>query len=59
MKYLEKNETIKNKQAREITFIRDSDRMKRILSRMAQRGEIEAVPGARFGGMVYRKKHKD
>jgi ATP-dependent DNA helicase RecG len=59
MKYLEKNDTIKNKQAREITFIRDSDRMKRILSRMAQRGEIEAVPGARFGGMIYRKRHKD
>jgi len=25
---------------------------------MAERGEMEAVPGARFGGMTYRKKSK-
>ena len=59
MRYLEKNETIKNKKAREITFTDDSDRMKRILRTMAQHGEIEPVPGARFGGMVYRKKQKE
>jgi hypothetical protein len=32
--------------------------MKRILSRMAKKGEIEGVPGARFGGMAYQKKQK-
>ena len=58
MKYLEKNPTIKNKTARDITHIKDSDKMKRILRQMAERGEIEGVPGAKFGGMVYQKKTK-
>jgi ATP-dependent DNA helicase RecG len=58
MNYLETHETIRNKEAREITHIRDSDKMKRILSTMADRGEIEGVPGAQFGGMKYRKKQK-
>jgi ATP-dependent DNA helicase RecG len=59
MKYLDNHETIRNKQAREITHIKDSDRMKRILRTMAQSGEIEPVPDARFGGMKYRKRQKD
>jgi ATP-dependent DNA helicase RecG len=58
MKYLETHATIRNKEARAITHIRDSDKMKRILSTMADTGEIEGVPGAAFGGMKYRKKHK-
>jgi ATP-dependent DNA helicase RecG len=58
MKYLETHGTIRNKQAREITHVRDSDKMKRILSTMADKGEIEGVPGAQFGGMKYRKKVK-
>jgi ATP-dependent DNA helicase RecG len=58
MNYLETHEAIRNKKAREITHIRDSDKMKRILSTMAERGEIEGVPGKRFGGMAYRKKQK-
>jgi ATP-dependent DNA helicase RecG len=58
MRYLETHDTIRNKQAREITHIKDSDQMKRILSTMAKRGEIEGVPGARFGGMIYRKKQR-
>jgi ATP-dependent DNA helicase RecG len=56
--YLENHDTIKNKVARDITHIRDSDKMKRILSKMADSDEIEAVPGAKFGGMKYRKKQK-
>jgi hypothetical protein len=59
MKFLETHSTIRNKEAREITHIRDSDKMKRILSTMADKGEIEGVPGAQFGGMKYRKKQKD
>jgi ATP-dependent DNA helicase RecG len=59
MRYLEKNPTIKNKKAREIMHIDDSDRMKRILSTMAQSGEIEPVPGTRFGGRAYQKKQKE
>lgn len=58
MKYLDAHATIRNKEAREITHIRDSDKMKRILSAMADRGEIEGVPGAQYGGMKYRKKQK-
>jgi ATP-dependent DNA helicase RecG len=58
MKYLETHHTIKNKEARAITHIKDSDQMKRILSRMAKNGEIEGVPGARFGGMAYQMKRK-
>jgi len=56
MKYLEQNEFIRNKKAREITFIKDSDQMKRILSTMANRDEIERV--GEYGGVKYRKKPK-
>lgn len=58
LKYLDSHDRIKNKTAREITYIKDSDQMKRILSKMADRGELEGVPGARFGGMAYQKKRK-
>ena len=58
LKYLESNPSIKNKKAREITFEKDSDKMKRILRTMAERGEIEPVPGTRMGSMAYRKKTK-
>ncbi len=58
MDFLEKNPTIKNKKAREITHIKDSDKMKKILREMAKRGEIEAVEGARFGSMAYKKWNK-
>jgi ATP-dependent DNA helicase RecG len=56
--YLETHATIKNKQARELTHITDSDKMKRILRTMSESGEIDAVPGTQFGGMKYRKKRK-
>jgi hypothetical protein len=32
--------------------------MKRILSTMADRGEIERVPGTQYGGQKYRRKAK-
>jgi ATP-dependent DNA helicase RecG len=54
--YLEENQTIRNKKAREITFIKDADHMKRILQRMAENNLIERVPGTRGGGATYRKK---
>jgi ATP-dependent DNA helicase RecG len=56
MKYLEQNEFIRNKKAREITFIKDGDQMKRILSSMASKHEIESV--GKYGGVKYRKKAK-
>ncbi|MGO8765284.1 MAG: hypothetical protein ACLQSR_09155 [Limisphaerales bacterium] len=57
-KYLENNPTIKNKKARELTRIKDSDQMKRLLRSMAERGEIEPVEGAQFGGMKNKMKIK-
>ena len=53
LKYLQTNQTIKNKKAREITHIKDNDKMKRILSQMADRYEIQTVKGTRFGGTMY------
>jgi ATP-dependent DNA helicase RecG len=54
--YLEENHTIRNMKAREITFIKDADHMKRILQRMAENNLIERVPGTRGGGATYQKK---
>jgi ATP-dependent DNA helicase RecG len=56
MQYLETHETIRNKKAREITFIKDADHMKRILQRMADKKEI--VKEGVGGGQVYRKLNK-
>ena len=56
MKYLEKHETIRNKKARDITFIKDADQMKRILQRMADKKEI--IKEGVGGGQVYRKVEK-
>jgi ATP-dependent DNA helicase RecG len=58
MAYLDKYESIRNKQAREITHIKDGDQMKRLLRKMAEGGEIEPVPGAQYGGMRYQKRQK-
>jgi ATP-dependent DNA helicase RecG len=56
LKHLEVNPTIKNKKAREITFIKDADHMKRILQKMTKAGLIDSVEGTRAGGMMYTKK---
>lgn len=56
--HLESNPTIRNKKAREITFIKDADHMKRILMKMAENNLIERVPGTRGGGVMYRRKQK-
>jgi len=59
LKYLDKNESIRNKKAREITYIRDADQMKRLLIKMTESGEIEGVPGTQFGGKAYRRKQRE
>jgi ATP-dependent DNA helicase RecG len=59
LEYLGKNFTIRNKKAREITFIKDADQMKRILQKMVEKNLIEGVPNTRGGGFTYRKKQKD
>jgi ATP-dependent DNA helicase RecG len=58
MAYLEVHGTIRNKKAREITFVKDGDQMKRILQRMAEKNLIDQVPGTKAGGFTYRKKQE-
>ena len=55
MEHLEKNPTIRNKKAREITFVKDADQMKRILQKMSEKGMIKKVDGTRGGGVMYQK----
>jgi ATP-dependent DNA helicase RecG len=59
LEYIAKNSTIRNKKAREITFIKDADQMKRILQKMVEKNLIEGVPNTRGGGFTYQKKQKD
>ena len=56
MKYLEEHGTLRNKKAREITFVKDADQMKRILQKMVEKELIDPVPGTRAGGFTYRKR---
>jgi ATP-dependent DNA helicase RecG len=56
-KYLETHDAIRNKKAREITFIKDADHMKRVLQKMAAAGEIKKIGVG--GGQAYRLKSND
>jgi ATP-dependent DNA helicase RecG len=56
MEHLAKNPTIKNMTAREITFIKDPDQMKRILQKMVEKNMIQGVPNTRGGGFIYQLK---
>ena len=56
LEYLEDHPTIANKKAREITFIKDADQMKRVLQKMAENKLIERVPGTRGGGVMYQTR---
>ncbi len=58
MEYLEKNSTIKNREAREITHIRQDYQIKSIFGRMVDAEMIEQVPNTRTSGTAYRKKQK-
>ena len=59
MDYLEKNPTIKNRKAREITHIRADYQIKSIFGRMVAAGMIEQVPNTRTSNTAYRKKIKN
>jgi ATP-dependent DNA helicase RecG len=54
MDYLAKNETIRNKTAREITYINGDYVIKKIFGEMVEKGMIEQVPGTNTGGTKYR-----
>lgn len=55
MDYLEKNDTINNRKAREITHVRADYQIKNIFGRMVEAGMIEQVPGTRTSNTKYRK----
>ncbi len=59
MEYLEKNDTIKNSMAREITHIRADYQIKGVFGRMVKKGLIEQVPGTRTSNTAYRKPIHD
>lgn len=56
MDYLEIHETIKNKEAREITHINADYQIKNIFGSMVKKGLIEQVPGTKTSNTAYRMK---
>jgi len=56
MEYLEKNPSIKNAKAREITNTKTDFRMKSIFREMEKAGKIERVPGTRTASTAWRKR---
>ena len=55
MEYLDTHETIKNKQAREITFIHEDWRLKNIFRGMEDKKMIKQVAGTKTSATKYRK----
>lgn len=56
LEYLEKNSSIKNAKAREITNTKTDFRMKSIFREMEKSGKIERVPGTNTSSTAWRKK---
>jgi len=56
MDYLEKNPTIRNRDARKISHVRADHQMKSIFGRMVKKGMIEQVPNTRTSNTAYRRK---
>jgi ATP-dependent DNA helicase RecG len=56
MSYLQSHETIKNSEAREITYTKTDFRMKNIFNRMEKAGLIEKVPGTKTASTAWQKK---
>jgi ATP-dependent DNA helicase RecG len=54
--FLEKNPTIRNKQARAITHISEDHKIKTIFGRMQEKDLIEQVPGTRTASTAYQRK---
>lgn len=53
--YLERHDTIKNKEARDLCYVDADYKMKRIFGRLEDRHLIEKLPGTSFGTTAYRK----
>ena len=58
MEYLETNDYINNRSARELTGIRSENTMKNVFLRLKERGEIEQVPGRMVGPKAAWRKPK-
>jgi ATP-dependent DNA helicase RecG len=54
LRYLEKNTTITNKEARELTNTPSEGKMRRTLGQLIEQGALEQVPGTIKGGYKYR-----
>ena len=59
MEYLETNETVNNKQAREITFIHEDWKVKGIFRKMEKNKMIKQVPGTVTSQIRYRKWRRE
>ena len=58
LEFLEKNRTIRNSQAREITGIRSENEVKRVFLRLTKDERIERVPGLRGSASLWRLKKR-
>ena len=56
LEFLEKHETIRNSQAREITGIRSENEVKRVFLRLAKDDRIERVPRLRGSASLWQRK---
>ena len=56
MEYLDRNPEINNPRARELTNIDSEYRVRRILARLINAGEVEKVPGKQSRATAYRKR---
>ncbi|MCU1284383.1 MAG: putative transcriptional regulator [Acidobacteriales bacterium] len=56
LKYLQKNPSIRNKEARDLTGIRSENSMKNVFIRLQQQGEIEPVPELKGSASRWRLK---
>jgi ATP-dependent DNA helicase RecG len=59
MDYLETHPTIRNEEARAITYITADHKIKTIFGRMVENGMLEQVPGTRTRNTAYRKVMKE
>ena len=58
LEYLEANEEINNRTARELTGIKSENSMKNVFLRLKGRGELEQIPGRMGSRAAWRKQKK-
>jgi ATP-dependent DNA helicase RecG len=58
LEYLEKNDSIANKRAREICYVDADYKMRRTFQKLEEKGLIEKIPGTTQATTAYRKGPK-